>query len=59
MFQSDIDFAVWLNTRDKKVVIKERFVPTIKATLAAEYDNETENKRLLIRADRNNERKAA
>ena len=59
MFQSDIDFAVWLNTRDKARVKRERFVPTIKSTLTAEYDNETENKRLLIRADRNNERRAA
>ena len=59
MFQSDIDFAVWLNTRDKARVKRERFVPTIKSTLTAEYDNETENKRLLIRADRSNERKAA
>ena len=53
MFQSDLDFAVFLNTRNPMQVVSERFVPTTDVALAREYSNETEHKRLLIRANRN------
>jgi hypothetical protein len=60
MFQSDVDFAVFLSTRNQAQVKRERFVQTITDRLAREYENETEHKRLLIRANRViNERKAS
>lgn len=52
MFQSDLDFAVFLNTRNPVQVVDERFVRTTATIADREYDNDTEHKRLLIRANR-------
>lgn len=47
--QSDVDFTVFLETRNASRVKHERFIPSIRGTLIREYENET-NKLLLILA---------
>ena len=47
---SDIEFGVFLGTRNKAKVRRERFKPLPATRLIREYDNATEQNLLFIRA---------
>ncbi|WP_104137281.1 hypothetical protein [Cryobacterium sp. Y62] len=50
MFESDLDFAAFMATRNVAKVRKERFTERIEVSLAREYDHDTQKNLLLIRA---------
>jgi hypothetical protein len=47
---SDLDFREFLITRNKTVVKRERFTPSIRTSLDREYDNTTQKNLTFIRA---------
>ncbi|GAB3125824.1 hypothetical protein [Glaciibacter psychrotolerans] len=51
--ESDLAFAVFLETRQKWRVVKEQFEPTIRTTLTRAYDNETKKLQLIGAAANN------
>lgn len=58
MTQADVDFAVFLATRKVFKVVRERPTRSIRAVLAAKYDQVTGNKLALIRGMQEKEERA-
>jgi hypothetical protein len=50
MHESDLEFAVFVVSRNVQKVKRERFRETIAVSLAREYDHTTEKNLLFIRA---------
>lgn len=50
MFESDLDFASFMASRNVVAVKREGFTEKISVTLAREYDHTTQKNLLLIRA---------
>lgn len=55
---ADVDFAVFMATRNWPKVRAERFIESPRVTIRREYQNTTENNLLLIRAQTKASKKA-